>query len=201
MTKEEWILSWRAFVDGKPILPGLGWWICCGLWKTIRQNNKGTHWTLSTTFCNPQLESPKYPWRVDISKLLKMNRETAPKFFFRNSNNRIIGGVAKDSFEQWGRFLGKTYWRIFQIRNFGFGWDRVQTCSGEYITMNWMALKQRANSHWMIGTNNEHLNTEWKRFSVGLELVNQCHLSKGRPKADYYCWDVPQGWIEERLLN
>jgi len=125
-------------------------------------------------------EPGSYNWEERHNEILKLNKsEPSAILFFGNSithnwggkplNNRIEGA------DSWQKYL-----EPFQVRNFGFGWDRVENVlwrvyhdeldglSPEQIVMN-------------IGTNNIGINTD-DEIIQGLKLLVQAIRLK-QPKA------------------
>ncbi|MCM4171747.1 acetylhydrolase [Arenibacter sp. TNZ] len=200
MTKEEMNLSMESFVDGThPTDLGMMEY-AVAYERTIRQIIKEPIGTLSTTIPVTQAREPgMYPWEGRHQELLKMNRETAPKIcFFGNSITHYWGGMPKASLSN-GADSWKTYLEDFQIRNFGFGWDRVENVLWRiyHDELDGFEAEQIV---LMIGTNNEHLNTDEEILS-GLELVINA-IKVRQPKARLLLLGLfPRVDKEERMLN
>jgi len=200
MTKEEMNLSMESFVDGThPTDLGMMEY-AVAYERTIRKIIKEPIGTLSTTIPVTQAREPgMYPWEGRHQELLKMNRETAPKIcFFGNSITHYWGGMPKASLSN-GADSWKTYLEDFQIRNFGFGWDRVENVLWRiyHDELDGFEAEQIV---LMIGTNNEHLNTDEEILS-GLELVINA-IKVRQPKARLLLLGLfPRVDKEERMLN
>lgn len=200
MTKEEMNLSMESFVDGThPTDLGMMEY-AVAYERTIRQIIKEPIGTLSTTIPVTQAREPgMYPWEGRHQELLKMNRETAPKIcFFGNSITHYWGGMPKASLSN-GADSWKSYLEDFQIRNFGFGWDRVENVLWRiyHDELDGFEAEQIV---LMIGTNNEHLNTDEEILS-GLELVINA-IKERQPKARLLLLGLfPRVDKEERMRN
>ncbi len=126
--------------------------------------------TSSTTIPVTQLREPgNYIWEQRHEELLRMNKVDPPKIcFFGNSITHFWGGDPKGPFRNGGDTWDKNFDGL-KIRNFGFGWDRVENVlwriyheeldgfSAEQIIL-------------MIGTNNLQLNSD-EDIINGLELL------------------------------
>ena len=170
LTKEELNLSMESFVDGThPTDLGMMEY-AVAYEKALREILKEPIGGISTTIPVTQAREPEmYPWEGRHQELLKMNRESAPKIcFFGNSITHYWGGSPKASLSN-----GADSWKAnldeLQVRNFGFGWDRVENVLWRiyHDELDGFEAEQIV---LMIGTNNEHLNTDEEILS-GLEMV------------------------------
>ena len=114
-------------------------------------------------------EPDMYDWEKRHRELLRLNKAQPPKIcFFGNSITNYWGGTPKAVLaigeDSWDKYLGD-----LGVRNFGFGWDRIENVlwrvyhgeldgfEAEQVVM-------------MLGTNNLHLNTN-EEILGGLELL------------------------------
>ncbi len=200
LTKEELNLSMESFVDGThPTDLGMMEY-AVAYEKKVRQIIKEPIGTLSTTIPVTQAREPEmYPWEGRHQELLRMNRETAPKIcFFGNSITHYWGGSPKASLSN-GADSWKTFLEDLQIRNFGFGWDRVENVLWRiyHDELDGFEAEQIV---LMIGTNNEHLNTDDEILS-GLEMVINAVKAR-QPKARLLLLGLfPRVDKEERMRN
>ncbi len=131
----------------------------------------------STTIPVTQLREPgNYDWDVRHQKLLKMNKAKPPKIcFFGNSITHFWGGLPEGPFSNGGNTWDDNF-KDLGIRNFGFGWDRIENVL-------WRVYHEELDGFeaeqilLMLGTNNLHLNTD-KEIIDGLELL--IHAMKAR---------------------
>jgi len=181
LTKEELNLSMESFVDGThPTDLGMVEY-AVAYEKKVRQVIKEPIGTISTTIPVTQAREPEmYPWEGRHQELLKMNRESAPKIcFFGNSITHYWGGSPKAILSS-----GADSWKAdldeLEVRNFGFGWDRVENVLWR-IYHDELEGFEADQIVLMIGTNNEHLNTDEEILS-GLEMVINA-IKARQPKA------------------
>ena len=170
LTKEELNLSMESFVDGThPTDLGMMEY-AVAYEKALRGILKEPMGDISTTIPVTQAREPEmYPWEGRHQELLKMNRDSAPKIcFFGNSITHYWGGEPKATLSN-----GADSWKAnldeLQVRNFGFGWDRVENVLWRiyHDELDGFEAQQIV---LLIGTNNEHLNTD-EEILQGLELV------------------------------
>ena len=181
LTKEELNLSMESFVDGThPTDLGMVEY-AVAYEKKVRQVIKEPIGTISTTIPVTQAREPEmYPWEGRHQELLQMNRESAPKIcFFGNSITHYWGGSPKAILSS-----GADSWKAdldeLEVRNFGFGWDRVENVLWR-IYHDELEGFEADQIVLMIGTNNEHLNTDEEILS-GLEMVINA-IKARQPKA------------------
>ena len=140
-----------------------------------------------------------YPWEGRHQELLRMNRDSAPKIcFFGNSITHYWGGSPKAILSS-----GADSWKAnldeLEVRNFGFGWDRVENVLWRiyHDELDGFEAEQIV---LMIGTNNEHLNTDEEILS-GLEMVINA-IKERQPKARLLLLGLfPRVDKEERMRN
>lgn len=168
LTKEELNLSMESFVDGThPTDLGMMEY-ALSYEKKIRDIIKEPIGIYSTTVPVTQAREPgMYNWEQRHQELLVMNGQDTPK----------IGIIGNSIVHYWGgtpagpQANGATSWDAnfgnLHVRNFGFGWDRIENALWRVyhdeldgIDMEQVVL--------MIGTNNEHLNTD-EEIVRGLE--------------------------------
>lgn len=200
LTKEELSLSMESFVDGThPTDLGMTEY-AVAYEKEIRKIIKEPVGTTSTTIPVTQAREPRmYHWEGRHQELLKMNKESAPKIcFFGNSITHYWGGTPKANLstgaDSWKANLDK-----LQVRNFGFGWDRVENVLWRiyHDELDGFDAQQIV---LMIGTNNEHLNTD-EEILEGLELVINA-IKERQPKARLLLLGLfPRVDKEERMRN
>ena len=200
LTKEELNLSMESFVDGThPTDLGMMEY-AVAYEKKVRQIIKEPLGAISTTIPVTQAREPEmYPWEGRHQELLKLNREAAPKIcFFGNSITHYWGGTPKANLSN-GADSWKSYLEDFQIRNFGFGWDRVENVLWRiyHDELDGFEAEQVV---LMIGTNNEHLNTDEEILS-GLEMVINA-IKERQPKARLLLLGLfPRVDKEKRMRN
>ncbi len=111
-----------------------------------------------------------YNWNDRHQELLKMNREDPPDVcFFGNSITHFWGGepVAKkrNGEESWEKYFGN-----MKIRNFGFGWDRVENVL-------WRVYHDELDGYkakqiiLMIGTNNISIHDSDQKIADGIRFL------------------------------
>jgi lysophospholipase L1-like esterase len=181
MTKEELNLSMESFVDGThPTDLGMMEY-AVAYEKALRKILKEPMGLISTTIPVTQAREPEmYPWEGRHQELLKMNKENAPKIcFIGNSITHYWGGAPKATLR-----TGADSWKAnldeLQVRNFGFGWDRIENVLWRiyHDELDGFEAEQVV---LLIGTNNEHLNTD-EEILKGLELLINA-IKERQPKA------------------
>jgi lysophospholipase L1-like esterase len=112
-----------------------------------------------------------YKWEDRHQEILELNKIEPPKIcLFGNSIVNFWGGVPESSIAR-----GQDSWEgIFEpmgVRNFGFGWDRIENVL-------WRVYHEELDGFkaeqivLMIGTNNLHLNSETEIITGLEELIN-----------------------------
>ena len=200
LTKEELNLSMESFVDGThPTDLGMMEY-ALAYEKKIRDIISEPVGTISTTIPVTQAREPGlYHWEKRHQELLKMNREKAPRIcFFGNSITHYWGGLPeaplRNGADSWDKNL-----EGLQVRNFGFGWDRVENVLWRiyHDELDGFEAEQIV---LLIGTNNEHLNTDEEILS-GLEMVVNA-IKERQPKARLLLLGLfPRVDKEERIRN
>ena len=200
LTKGELNLSMESFVDGThPTDLGMMEY-AVAYEKALREILKEPIGSVSTTIPVTQAREPKlYPWEGRHQELLRMNRDGAPKIcFFGNSITHYWGGSPKAILSS-----GADSWKAnldeLEVRNFGFGWDRVENVLWRiyHDELDGFEAEQIV---LMIGTNNEHLNTDEEILS-GLEMVINA-IKERQPKARLLLLGLfPRVDKEERMRN
>ncbi|MDO6604229.1 SGNH/GDSL hydrolase family protein [Arenibacter palladensis] len=200
LTKEELNLSMESFVDGThPTDLGMMEY-AVAYEKALREILKEPMGSISTTIPVTQAREPEmYPWEGRHQELLRMNRDSAPKIcFFGNSITHYWGGSPKAILSS-----GADSWKAnldeLEVRNFGFGWDRVENVLWR-IYHDELDGFESEQIVLMIGTNNEHLNTD-EEILIGLEMVINA-IKERQPKARLLLLGLfPRVDKEERMRN
>jgi lysophospholipase L1-like esterase len=111
-----------------------------------------------------------YNWNNRHEELLKMNREDPPEVcFFGNSITHFWGGKPAaekvNGPKSWKKYFGK-----MNIRNFGFGWDRVENVLWRvyHDELDGFNAKQIL---LMIGTNNISINATDDEITEGIRFL------------------------------
>ena len=200
LTKEELNLSMESYVDGThPTDLGMMEY-ALAYEMALRKILKEPIGDVATTIPVTQAREPgMYHWEGRHQELLKMNRESAPKIcFFGNSITHYWGGSPKailsNGADSWKANLDK-----LQLRNFGFGWDRVENVLWRiyHDELDGFEAEQIV---LMIGTNNEHLKTDGEILQ-GLELLVNA-IKERQPKARVLLLGLfPREDKEERMRN
>ncbi|MDX2248658.1 MAG: SGNH/GDSL hydrolase family protein [Bacteroidia bacterium] len=182
LTKEELGLSMDGTVDGThPTDLGM-LEHARGYEKSLRMILHEPVGNFSTTRPVTQYREPdNYDWQSRHREILRLNRENPPRIVYMgNSITHFWGGnpvgPRRNGADSWDKYL-----EPLGVRNFGYGWDRVENVlwriyHGEldgYET-------QQVVIH--IGTNNLHLNSD-EEILAGMELlVNAVKIRQ--PKAE-----------------
>lgn len=123
-----------------------------------------------TTIPVTQLREPgNYDWDERHQELLRMNKADPPEIcFFGNSITHFWGGLPEGPFSNGGNTWDENF-NDLGIRNFGFGWDRIENVL-------WRVYHEELDGFdaeqivVMLGTNNLHLNTD-EEIIDGLVLL------------------------------
>jgi lysophospholipase L1-like esterase len=127
--------------------------------------------TLSTELPVTQnRDANDYNWNNRHEELLKMNREDPPEVcFFGNSITHFWGGKPAaekvNGPKSWKKYFGK-----MNIRNFGFGWDRVENVL-------WRVYHDELDGYkakqiiLMIGTNNISIHDSDEKIAEGIRFL------------------------------
>lgn len=170
LPKNEMGLGLESFVDGThPSDLGMMEY-ADGYEGSIRQIFQQPVGVISTTIPVTQMREPgKYIWESRHQELLKINKADPPKIcFFGNSITHFWGGIpegpSRNGGDTWDDYL-----KDLGVRNFGYGWDRVENVL-------WRVHHEELEGFeaeqiiLMLGTNNLHLNTD-EEIIDGLEFV------------------------------
>jgi len=112
-----------------------------------------------------------YDWDARHRELLKMNKENPPSIvFLGNSITHYWGGLPK-AFLSRGADSWKTYLDPAGVRNFGYGWDRIENVLWR-VYHGELDGYQAKQVMIMIGTNNIGFNTD-EEIIAGLRLLVQ----------------------------
>lgn len=124
----------------------------------------------STTKPVTQSREPEmYNWEKRHRELLRLNVEQPPKIcFFGNSITHYWGGTPKASLAS-GKDSWEQYFGDLGVRNFGFGWDRIENVLWRVYHGELDGFKSEQ-VVLMLGTNNLQLNTD-EKIITGLELL------------------------------
>ena len=200
LTKEELGLGMNSFVDGThPTDLGMKQY-AEAYEKQIRKILYEPTGKLSTTIPVTQRREPvNYEWEQRHQEILKRNRQNPPEIcFFGNSIVHYWAGEPKASIsrgpEAWDQlFAGHT------IRNFGFGWDRVENVLWRvnHDELDGFEAKQIL---LMLGTNNLHLNTD-DEILTGLDLLIKT-IKNRQPHTNFLVIGIlPRRDNEEHIKN
>lgn len=170
LTKDEIGMSLDSYVEGThPSDLGM-MYLASAYEKKIRQILNEPVGIYSTTKPVTQAREPgKYNWEARHNELLRLNKSNPPEIcFFGNSIVHYWGGSPKAPISN-----GPVSWNEnledLGIRNFGFGWDRVENVL-------WRIYHDELNGFnagqivVMLGTNNLFLNND-NEIIAGLEFV------------------------------
>jgi len=200
LSKEELHLGMEDFVDGThPSDLGMMKY-ASSYERKIRRILKEPVGNVSTTIPVTQSREPEnYDWELRHEDLLGLNKNDPPKIcFIGNSITHYWGGTPAATIAN-GKKSWNKYLKPLQIRNFGFGWDRIENVlwrvyhdeldgySADQILIN-------------IGTNNLHLNSD-NEIINGLELLIEA-IKFRQPKAELVILGLyPRRKNEKRILD
>ena len=168
--------------------------------KTIREilhEPVGIYSTMQP--CIQYREPNNYDWEARHRELLQLNKAKPPRIvFLGNSITHFWGGQPAGPFNN-GADSWKQYLEPLGVRNFGYGWDRIENVL-------WRVYHGELDSYeaeqvvMMIGTNNLHLNTD-KEIVAGLKLLVQA-IQQRQPKAKVLLLGIyPRRKGEERIAQ
>lgn len=116
-----------------------------------------------------QYRDGSYDWDLRHREILKLNRENPPSVvFLGNSITHFWGGLPEASIRR-GEDSWKKYLDPAGVRNFGYGWDRVENVLWRVYHGELDGYKAKQVMI-MIGTNNIGFNTD-KEIIAGLRLL------------------------------
>jgi lysophospholipase L1-like esterase len=200
LSKEELHLGMEDFVDGThPSDLGMMKY-ALAYEKKIRIILNEPVGTEATTIPITQSREPQnYNWEQRHQELLTLNKNDPPKIcFIGNSITHYWGGSPTSPIvngeKSWNKYL-----EPLQIRNFGFGWDRVENVL-------WRVYHDELDGYNVdqillnIGTNNLHLNTN-REIIDGLEQLIRA-IKYRQPKAIILILGLyPRRKNEEKVLE
>ena len=164
--------------------------------KTLRQILNEPTGAFSTTIpCTQLRDANTYNWQDRHNEILSQNMAKAPGIVFMgNSITHYWGGTSSISNgpESW-----KTYMEPLGVRNFGYGWDRVENVL-------WRVYHDEIDGYsarqvvLLIGTNNLSINSD-EEIVEGLKLlVNEIKIRQ--PKSDVLVLALlPRRKMEDRV--
>ena len=150
--------------------------------KLIRQILKEPIGQLSTTIPKTQSRDiPVYKWEERHQAMLELNKTNPPKIcLFGNSITHFWGGAPKASIAR-----GQDSWEKVMlpmgIRNFGFGWDRIENVIWR-INHDELAGFEAERIVFMIGTNNLHLNNDDDILEGISALIKATNIRQSKAK-------------------
>lgn len=170
ITKSDFGLGMEDFVDGThPTDLGMHNY-ADGYENRIREILHQPKGTISTTIPVTQMREPgNYIWEERHNELLKLNKIDPPEIcFFGNSITHFWGGEPEAKIVNGGK-TWETNFEDLQVRNFGFGWDRIENVLWRvnHGELDGFEAKQIL---MMLGTNNLHLNSD-DEIIQGLALL------------------------------
>ncbi len=182
LAKEEIGLSPDATVDGiHPNDIGMQDY-ASGYETSIRQILDEPKGELTTTIpCIQNRDAKVYDWDQRHQEILAMNKVTPPRIvFLGNSITHFWGGEPKNSVingeDSWNEVM-----RPLGVRNFGYGWDRVENVLWR-VYHDELSGYQASQVVILIGTNNRGLNTN-EQILDGLQFLVQA-IKDRQPGAD-----------------
>ncbi len=154
----------------------------------------------STIIPVTQLREPgNYDWELRHQELLRMNKAAPPKIcFFGNSITHFWGGLPEGPYSNGGNTWDENF-KDLGIRNFGFGWDRIENVLWR-VYHGELEGFEAEQIVVMLGTNNLHLNTD-EEIIDGLRLLIQAMKAR-QPNAKLSLIGVlPRKNYEERVYD
>lgn len=200
LSEEEMGLGLNSFVDGThPADLGMMQY-ATAYEKQIREILDEPSGCISTTQPVTQRREPgSYEWEQRHEEILKLNVEDPPEIcFFGNSIVHYWAGEPEASVSR-----GVDAWRqLFvghKVRNFGFGWDRVENVLWRvnHDELEGFNAKQIL---LMLGTNNLHLNTD-DEIITGLDLLIKTIKNRQPHSKMLVIGILPRRDNEERVKN
>ncbi|MBX6381040.1 MAG: SGNH/GDSL hydrolase family protein [Thermoflavifilum aggregans] len=137
--------------------------------KAIRNILHEPKGTISTTQPCKQYRDRSYDWNERHAEELNMNKTDPPKIVFMgNSITHFWGGLPKDPFHR-GADSWDKYFAPYGVRNFGYGWDRIENVLWRVYHGELDGYKAKQ-VILMIGTNNIGYNTD-EEIVKGLKFL------------------------------
>jgi len=200
LTKKEIGLSTESFVDGThPSDLGMMQY-ALAYEKSIRKILNEPIGVASTTIPVTQAREPNtYIWEQRHQQLLQNNSETPVKIcWFGDSITHYWSGTPKAPISN-GSASWDKYFKKFEIRNFGFGWDRIENVLWRIYHDELEAFKADK-IVLMIGTNNLHLNTN-QEIIEGLKLTTDAIKHRQSNAKILLVGILPRHGQEKRIAN
>lgn len=198
LPREEMGLGTESFVDGTHPTD-LGMFQYANAYERyIRKILNEPKGIVKTTIPVTQMREPgNYIWEQRHQELLRMNKTDPPKIcFFGNSITHFWGGMPTGPFKNGGDTWDNNFEGL-GIRNFGFGWDRIENVL-------WRVFHEELDGFdaeevlAMLGTNNLHLNSD-EEILEGLELLMDAVKTR-QPNAKITIIGIlPRRQYEERI--
>lgn len=165
--------------------------------KTIAKAD--TAGTISTTIPVTQHRDKHYDWDKRHQQVLALNKERPPKVvFIGNSITHYWGGEPVDPLSR-GADSWNEYFKPKDVRNLGFGWDRIENVLWRVYHGELDGYKA---SHitLLMGTNNLPVSTD-NEIITGLEFLIQA-IKRHQPKAKLMLISLlPRKKYEQRIVN
>lgn len=167
--------------------------------KAIRKILHEPEGNISTTQPIKQYRDRSYDWNTRHSEELEMNKSNPPEIaFIGNSITHFWGGLPKDPIHR-GEDSWNKYFASYGIRNFGYGWDRIENVLWRIYhgELDGYRAKQVI---LMIGTNNIGYNTD-KEIIDGLKFLLQ-EIKWRQPSAKILILGIyPRKGQEQRIVG
>jgi len=200
LTKEEIGLNLDSMVDGTH--PNdMGMQIYANAYeKSLRVILNEPIGVVSTT--KPVTQSREwnfYKWEERHKELIDLNKNSPAKIcFFGNSIVHFWGGNPKGPISS-GTDSWNKYFEKLGVRNFGFGWDRIENVLWRVYhgELNGYEAKQIAI---MLGTNNLHLNSN-EEIIAGLTLLIEAITTRQSTAKIVIIGILPRKENEQRILE
>jgi lysophospholipase L1-like esterase len=168
--------------------------------KCIREILDEPSGNISTTQPVTQWREPgNYDWEKRHQDILNLNRQNPPEIcFFGNSIVHYWAGEPKASISRGSESWNKLF-AGHKVRNFGFGWDRVENVLWRinHDELDGFEAKQIL---LMLGTNNLHLNSD-EEIITGLNLLIKTIRERQTHAKILVIGILPRRDYEERIRN
>lgn len=154
---------------------------------------------ISTTQPVKQYRDRSYDWDTRHGEELQMNAANPPKIvFLGNSITHFWGGLPKDPFQR-GKDSWDKYFEPHGVRNFGYGWDRIENVLWRVYhgELDGYKAKQVV---LMIGTNNIGFNAD-REITDGLKFLIR-EIKRRQPDARMLLLGIyPRRGQEQRIAG
>jgi len=200
LTQDELDLGLESFVDGvHPTDLGMNQYALAYEKKLRAIFNEPVGKYTTTQPVTQSREPGNYNWEKRHSQILQLNKDNPPSIcFFGNSITHFWGGEPQgpksNGTNSWNKYL-----EDLGVRNFGYGWDRVENVL-------WRIYHGELDGYpaeqivMMLGTNNLHLNSD-KEIITGLEFVIKA-IKNRQPHARILLLGIyPRREKEERVFD